>query len=91
MSMGEEARTLQTMREELEYEYEVGCIRRGEWKQRDGTIIDIMDMTERHIRNCIRMLKNSEFDIAALWIERFEKELRFRQYIRDIMDGRLDA
>lgn len=45
----------------------------GIWTMRDGTEIEIKDMTERHIRNCMRMVgKDTE------WYEVFQNELNKR-------------
>lgn len=56
------------------------------WTQRDGTHIKVQDMTERHINNCIRMLKrdknesiNCHRDIKDAWIVVFEDELKRRK------------
>lgn len=56
---------------------------KGDWTQRDGTVINISDMEHSHIQNCIQMLKRQEEkygtdDIREAWIDRFTKELERR-------------
>ena len=58
------------------------AIRRGIWTQRDGTEIDVRDMTRNHILNTIAMLKRNGGFRSNSWIRRFEKELEDREYIR---------
>lgn len=53
----------------------------GLWQTKDGTVIRISDMTERHIRNCIAMIsRNRDDDNGYLWIEQFEEELEKRAW-----------
>lgn len=72
----------------MEWEYEANiqaiedAIRRGIWEQRDGTKIDVRDMTRNHILNTIAMLKRNGGFRSDSWISRFEKELEDREYIR---------
>lgn len=58
------------------------AIRRGIWTQRDGTEIDVRDMTRNHILNTIAMLQRNGGFRSNSWIKRFEKELEDREYIR---------
>ena len=58
------------------------AIRRGIWTQRDGTEIDVRDMTRNHILNTIAMLQRNGGFRSNSWINRFEKELENREYIR---------
>lgn len=58
----------------------------GNWTQRDGTVINIAKMDDRHIRNCIRMLQRQEEeygsdDMREEWIERFKEEMERRENI----------
>lgn len=55
-------------------------IKYGVWTQRNGIDINIEDMTNRHIMNCISMLqpKENSSKSARLWIKRFKQELKAR-------------
>lgn len=65
-------------------------IEEGKWKTKDGTYIDIREMSNSYIENCINYLqKNKSFEFSGSWIGRFEKELEFRNYIKKIMSGEL--
>ena len=67
----------------LDYEANVQAledeIRRGVWRQRDGTKIDVRDMTRNHILNTIAMLQGNGGFGSSSWIKRFEKELEDRE------------
>ena len=67
-------------------------IEKGNWKTKDGAYINIKDMTDSYINNCIIYLSKQSviFEYSELWIRRFEKELEFRNYIKKIMSGELD-
>ena len=54
-------------------------IREGKWIQRDGTVINVRDMSDKHIRNTIAMLLRGNSIFKGAWIERFEKELNRRE------------
>ena len=66
-----------------------GDIRAGIWTQKDGTKINIMDMSRQHIRNCISMLERGHSPFAEGWISRFKGELMLREYIEKVMRGEL--
>ena len=36
------------------------------WEMRDGTLIDIKDMSESHLNNAIRMLERMEADYSCI-------------------------
>ena len=70
-------------------------INKGIWTKRDGETISIYKMTNSHIQNCINMLNKqisngTDNEFTDLWVNRFKKELEFRQYIKDIINGNLD-
>ena len=70
----------------LDYEANVQAledeIRRGIWRQKDETKIQVRDMTRNHILNTIAMLQRNGGFRSNSWINRFEKELEDREYIR---------
>lgn len=47
------------------------------WTTKDGRKIKLKDMTERHIKNCMRLVGEED-----LWYERFQKEL-IRRLLED--------
>lgn len=95
MSYGAELLEESRIDYEIWYDRNISNINNGIWIQKNGSKIKIQEMKNTHIQNCINMLKRRlEKDIsnefAELWIIRFEKELEFRQYIKNIMNGVLD-
>lgn len=57
-----------------------------EWRTADGEETAIEDMSESHIKNTIRMIKEKEINLCGLedeYVEMFEEELEDR-------DGELD-
>ena len=48
------------------------------WECKDGTILDIKDMSTSHISNCIRMIKVRKMKWRAEWLEPLRKELTKR-------------
>jgi len=51
-------------------------IQRGIWTMRDGTKIDVEDMSNRHLNNAIKMLerKQNPTDFNELWLSRLRQE-----------------
>ena len=79
MSLGREYETELTIEKELERIKIERAAARGLWATKDARLIRIEDMTESHLRNCIRMLKkNNGEDIMTPWIVRMENELKRR-------------
>ena len=58
----------------FEHDYHFGMAS-DVWTTKDGSKVKLTDMTDAHIRNCMRMV--SEYDP---WHDRFEKELRRREF-----------
>lgn len=48
------------------------------WECADGTYVKIIDMTTRHIKNCIKTITNHESIINRPYLEVFQKELKRR-------------
>lgn len=92
MSYGEELMTEMWINEQCWYQENVDRINKGIWIKKTGEKIHITTMDNSYINNCINMLKRKKTDseISELWIARFEKELAFRQYIKNIINGTLD-
>lgn len=55
---------------EWDFPFGVPC---DEWTTRDGNKIRLKDMTERHIRNCMRIVGEDD-----MWYGRFAEELARR-------------
>lgn len=89
MSMGEEILTEMEIEAEIFRDRQMNAIKEGVWTMRDGTKINLMDMTSAHIQNCIRMLRHKEDDLSAEWVKRFERELEYRDYVLRIVIGQL--
>ena len=94
-SYGEEWMTETLINREIWYQRNMDLLNSGIWTQKDGTKISISKMTNSHMQNCINMLKrkldkNTENEFTELWINRFEKELEFRQYVKNIAMGVFD-
>ena len=71
------------------YDREPRPLKEDVWFQQDGTAIKIKDMTIRHIKNCINMLKNNydhydsgTKDVADKYLRRFKDELDRRELER---------
>lgn len=57
---------------ERDFPFGVPC---DEWTTRDGKKIKLKDMTERHIRNCMRIVGEDD-----MWYGRFADELARRAH-----------
>lgn len=95
LSYGEEYRIDEEINYYLWHNKLEDQLEKGEWVQKTGETINITEMTNSHIKNCINMLnryieKGSSNEFTKLWIDKFEKELAFRQYIKNIINGTLD-
>lgn len=52
---------------------------RGFWTMKNGTKIHVSDMSESHIRNTIKFIKERDkVDLYLPWIDRLERELKER-------------
>ena len=89
MGFGNELREMMEIDRDVMWAVNEENIRSGIWTQRDGTKINIMDMSRQHIRNCISMLERGDSPFAAGWISRFKGELKLREYIEKVMRGEL--
>lgn len=79
MSYGEEVRVEQEIMHELARGRVMRDAERGVWTMRDGTEIEVKDMSTSHILNSKRMLERKNMaDFLTPWITRFEKELERR-------------
>ena len=54
------------------------------WRMGNGSYVKVADMSDEHVRNALRMLRQSEADnpyrdaSRSAWINRFEAELEKR-------------
>ena len=79
MSLGEEAAFEREIEQVLLYSYAESESKRGFWTTKDGRRIHVSEMTDRHISNCITMLKRGHSPFASLFIGMFEKEQERRK------------
>lgn len=89
MSFGEDCRIEMEVAIGIAEDNAYRAIKDGVWTMRDGTKINLMDMTTAHIQNCIRMLRHKEDDLSEAWVKRFERELEYRDYVLRIVRGQL--
>ena len=78
MSLGAEAKSEMAVYEALAYDHELSQCIKGIWTTKDGQKISVVDMTSRHIKNCINMLQKQGNVIAEMWVNRFKEELEYR-------------
>ena len=95
LSYGEEAQIDAWVNEQIYYDKITAQVDKGIWIQKNGEQINITDMKTSHIQNCVNMLnrkleKQSDDEFSRLWVNRFKKELDFRNYIKNISSGILD-
>lgn len=53
-----------------------------QWVTEDGRVLDVGDMSDDHIYNCVRIL-NRGIRYRRLWVKRFRLE-RFKRWLRSI-------
>lgn len=56
-------------------------IKLGIWTMKDGRRINIEEMTDKHLKNVIRLLerrKANKDEVAAMWLPTMRRELYFR-------------
>lgn len=90
MSLGREEAVELGIEREIRKKAIADRIEKGLWTQRDGSNIDITFMTTQHINNCIKMLQGKGSLVSEAWIDRFSRELSFRDYIKRIASGELE-
>lgn len=78
MSYGREIDVEQTIENELIYARAQSEAEKGLWTMKDGTKIHVSEMTDRHIANCLAMLKRGSSPYADPFICMFEEEQRKR-------------
>ena len=74
------------MSKAIRFEELMELLSNREWRTADGEETAIEDMSESHIKNTIRMIKDKEINLCGLedeYVEMFEEELEDR-------DGELD-
>lgn len=74
------------MSKAIRFEELMELLSNREWRTADGEETAIEDMSESHIKNTIRMIKEKEINLCGLedeYVEMFEEELEDR-------DGELD-
>lgn len=79
MSYGNELAEEIMINDMIAYHQQVQRISEGIWIKRDGTKVNIHDMTVAHIYNCLNMLSGRTDDISDMWVRRFKKELLNRK------------
>lgn len=79
MSYGNELAEEIMINDMIAYHQQVQRISEGIWIKRDGTNVNIHDMTVAHIYNCLNMLSGRTDDISDMWVRRFKKELLNRK------------
>lgn len=78
MSYGKELETEITIERELVYARAASMAEKGIWETKDGQRLNVQDMTDNHITNCLAMLKRSGSPYADPFIIMFEKEQKRR-------------
>lgn len=58
------------------------------WKTKDNREIRLRDMSDKHIRNTLSVLERKEYacPVTLAWIDIFNEELGFREYVRRIIN-----
>ena len=72
MSYGQEIAMEQMIERELIYQHACDMAEKGLWETKDGQTLSVSKMTDRHISNCIAMLKRSNSPYAEPFIIMFE-------------------
>lgn len=74
MSYGQEIVIEQMIECELIYQHACDMAKKGLWETKDGQMLSVSKMTDRHISNCIAMLKRGNSPYAEPFIIMFENE-----------------
>ena len=79
MSYGRELETEITIERELAYGLAANLAEKGVWETKDGQRLNVRDMTDSHIANCLAMLKRGGSPYADPFIVMFENEKKRRK------------
>ena len=86
MSLGKEARTEQCIEEMVQYDRAKQLAREKKW-YKNGKAIEVKDMDDRYIQNCINWIKrNDETDLYYDHLHMFEEELNRRSRMKKMKE-----
>ena len=86
MSLGEEAKIEQCIEEMVQYDRAKQLAREKKW-YKNGKEIEVKDMDDRYIQNCINWIKrNDETDFYNDYLHMFEEELNIRSRMKKIKE-----
>ena len=86
MSLGEEARIEQCIEEMVQYDHAKQLAREKKW-YKNGKAIEVKDMDDRYIQNCINWIKrNDETDLYYDHLCMFEEELNRRSKMKKMKE-----
>ncbi len=81
MSYGREIETEITIERELVYARAASMAEKGIWETKDGRKLNVRDMTDSHIANCLAMLERGGSPYADPFIVMFENEKKRREKV----------
>lgn len=74
MSYGKEILIEQMIDEELLYQRACSMAQKGLWQTKDGQLLQVSKMTDKHIANCLSMLQRNFNPYTEPFIQMFVKE-----------------